>query len=284
MEDFQINYGEIWKRNQARQVRPDLASELAFWERAAATYDTTNSLAQEAPQLVERLLTLVGEVGASSILEIGAGTGEFTLPLARSVQEITALDQSPAMLQVLAAKLAAAGLDNCKILQSLWEDYPAEASAEKKQLDCIVAVNALYRVPDLLAALLKINLLAGKRAILVRSIEGPPTPPPAFLQEFGGRYQIRPGDSDYLQLVGGLYQLGIHANLEIHSVTRARYYSSLEELEQVMWSWFKLPQEPTPLEKERGRELLQEAVQITPKGLLYPQTHPVAIIHWRPTA
>jgi len=48
-------------------------------------------------------------LGASGrILELGAGTGRITLPLARDGHRVVALDQSPAMLAGLSARVAAA--------------------------------------------------------------------------------------------------------------------------------------------------------------------------------
>ncbi len=45
------------------------------------------------------------------LLEVGAGTGRLTLPLAREGHALTALDPSPAMLAIARAKAAATGLD-----------------------------------------------------------------------------------------------------------------------------------------------------------------------------
>src|SRR6186997_514945 len=44
--------------------------------------------------------------GADRILELGAGTGRVTLPLARDGRRVTALDQSPAMLARLRDRIA----------------------------------------------------------------------------------------------------------------------------------------------------------------------------------
>ena len=48
--------------------------------------------------------------GDGPILEVGAGTGRLTLPLARAGHAVTALDPSPAMLAIARRKAAAAGL------------------------------------------------------------------------------------------------------------------------------------------------------------------------------
>jgi peptidoglycan/xylan/chitin deacetylase (PgdA/CDA1 family)/SAM-dependent methyltransferase len=50
--------------------------------------------------------------GRKRVLEIGAGTGIFTLDLARRCREVVALDISPAMLEQLRHKAGAAGIGN----------------------------------------------------------------------------------------------------------------------------------------------------------------------------
>ena len=51
------------------------------------------------------------------LLEVGAGTGRLTLPLARDGHALTALDPSPAMLAIARAKAAAAGLDGIAFVE-----------------------------------------------------------------------------------------------------------------------------------------------------------------------
>lgn len=47
---------------------------------------------------------------ADQVVEVGCGTGKFTLPLARSGKKVTAIDFSEKMLEVLEKKAAAEGL------------------------------------------------------------------------------------------------------------------------------------------------------------------------------
>ena len=50
------------------------------------------------------------------VLEIGAGTGIFTLAIARRCREVTAVDISASMLEILKKKAAAEGLDNIRTI------------------------------------------------------------------------------------------------------------------------------------------------------------------------
>jgi SAM-dependent methyltransferase len=55
-------------------------------------------------------------------LDIGCGGGRYALPLARRVRHLTAVDPSPAMLDVLRAGLAAYAIDNIDIIEGRWPD------------------------------------------------------------------------------------------------------------------------------------------------------------------
>jgi peptidoglycan/xylan/chitin deacetylase (PgdA/CDA1 family)/2-polyprenyl-3-methyl-5-hydroxy-6-metoxy-1,4-benzoquinol methylase len=55
--------------------------------------------------------------GADRVLEIGAGTGIFTLDIARNCREVLAVDISGKMLEILMNKAKAAGLENIRALK-----------------------------------------------------------------------------------------------------------------------------------------------------------------------
>lgn len=55
--------------------------------------------------------------GVNRVLEIGAGTGIFTLDIAQHCREVTAVDISSNMLKILEKKAAAAGVTNIKIIK-----------------------------------------------------------------------------------------------------------------------------------------------------------------------
>jgi SAM-dependent methyltransferase len=55
-------------------------------------------------------------------LDIGSGGGQYALPLARRVRHLTAVDPSPAMLDVLRAGLTAHAIGNVDIIEGRWPD------------------------------------------------------------------------------------------------------------------------------------------------------------------
>src|SRR6266508_5014277 len=64
-----------------------------------------------------------GLAGTSTIVDLGAGTGQFALAAARQFGHVIAVDVSPAMLKLLADRAASAGLTNLEWVQAGFLSY-----------------------------------------------------------------------------------------------------------------------------------------------------------------
>ena len=84
---------------RARDLVSAAGGSLGF-EHAAAYYDETRGLSPEVQNATARMLATELR-GATSVLEVGAGTGLIAVPLACEGVRMVALDLSPAMLQRL---------------------------------------------------------------------------------------------------------------------------------------------------------------------------------------
>jgi len=93
---------------RARDLLSAAGGSLIF-DRAVEYYDETRGLSPEVQADTARLLA--GElIGVSRVLEVGAGTGLVTVPLARAGLPIMASDLSEEMLERLGAKAKDEGL------------------------------------------------------------------------------------------------------------------------------------------------------------------------------
>lgn len=111
---------------------------------------------QPKKQLGQNFLTdanmakaIVGYTGATAddvVLEIGAGLGSLTLPLARQAHTVIAIEKDPRLVKLLNTELKAAGLDNVDLLEKdiLKFDIPSLSRAQNK--DLIVVGNVPYNI------------------------------------------------------------------------------------------------------------------------------------------
>jgi SAM-dependent methyltransferase len=119
----------------------------------ASAYDNSRRVEPAvAVELIEGLRLL----GARSVLEVGAGTGNYTGALTASGFSVTALDRSPAMVEIGAHKTAARWI-------------LSDASAlplRTRSVDAIAAVNVLHHLAACPAALAEFRRVARIGAVM----------------------------------------------------------------------------------------------------------------------
>ena len=88
-----------------------------------------------------------------TLLDVGAGSGFFTIPMAESTSgTVYAMDPDLRMLSVIDTKAKEKGLTNIKLLQ----DYIENLSIQNSSVDFVMASLILHEVSSLTAALTKI--------------------------------------------------------------------------------------------------------------------------------
>ena len=116
-DESALDWNERWKRAAAhRWQRAEQPSHL--WNRRAATFGerATDSAYARA------FLSVMAPEAHWSVLDVGCGTGNLALPLARQVRQVTAMDFSEGMLERLSQRALAQGVPNLRILHAAWED------------------------------------------------------------------------------------------------------------------------------------------------------------------
>jgi ubiquinone/menaquinone biosynthesis C-methylase UbiE len=81
---------------------------------------------------------------AATVVDLGAGTGQFTMAAAPHAGRVVAVDVSPAMLAALRDRAAAAGLENVECVPAGFLSYEHTGPAA----DAVFTRNALHQLPD----------------------------------------------------------------------------------------------------------------------------------------
>jgi ubiquinone/menaquinone biosynthesis C-methylase UbiE len=139
-----------------------------LWDETAAFYDATRAFPGDGERLVPAAVAArLSALGASRVLDLGCGTGRFTLPLAEAGLRVVGADRSPEMLAVLARKPGArrAGVVRCDALHLPF----------RRAFDAVVFAHFLHLVPSMegLAAELRHVLVPGAHVIVVDSTSRP---------------------------------------------------------------------------------------------------------------
>ncbi len=95
-------------------------TEDEVWQRAAGWYDDWVRHNDYVDLVLPRLLQRVGPT--ARVLEVGPGSGAFTLPLARLVQQLVAVEPSAHLRSVLTHNLAKGGVTNVHLVSQKIED------------------------------------------------------------------------------------------------------------------------------------------------------------------
>lgn len=111
-----------------------------------ALYDEKSDA--KAAEEVE-LLVGFGLDERSTVVDLGAGTGQFTLAVAARCARVVAVDISPVMLARLRSKVVASGLSNVEVVNAGFLSYEHSGDAA----DFVYSRWALHHLPDFWKAL-----------------------------------------------------------------------------------------------------------------------------------
>ncbi len=154
----------------------------------------------------------------STLLDIGAGTGAFAVPIAKTVRRVTAIEPSLAMSSIMAKKMN--GLKNMHIINQWWEDISIN---DLGMHDTVIAANSLYRIKDIIPALKKMISLAEKNIFIIMSCGS------CFYHQIWQEFkkeQYCPAPS-FIFLYNILCQLKILASIEMVKKTHSHIYKDI---------------------------------------------------------
>jgi SAM-dependent methyltransferase len=115
--------------------------QKAFWENMADHYP----LPFDPKTLVDtnRVIDIAEEKGViidrATILDIGCGTGIYTLPMAQRADRVTGIDSSYKMLAILARERSAHHIGNTTIYQLNWQQADIQSLGLAKAFDIVWA-------------------------------------------------------------------------------------------------------------------------------------------------
>ena len=213
MQVAEIDWLELWQELVSTVSR----SKTSEWPNSYKIHFRKKTRERRDP-LFDFILKDTDTLG--TILDIGAGNGRWTIPIARVARNVTAVEPSDYMVNMLRENIAVAGLNNIQILQAIWEESVVVPH------DVVVSAHAIYSTPDFAACVLKMDKYARKRCYLAVRL------PPyngiigeLSLQIYGHRHD----SPNAIIAYNALYSMGIYANLLVEDDIYHWVDSSFEE-------------------------------------------------------
>lgn len=266
-----IDWNVLWQN--AREQKSWTQKGPKDWDKKAPSFLKRNSKSPFIELVLEKL-PLQDEF---SILDAGSGPGTLSIPLAKKVQSVTALDYSQGMLEALAKEAAAQRINNINMIHGSWEDDWQTLGIT--QHDICIASRSLS-VPNLAQSLAKLDQYSRRYVFVVDRIGNTPFDEGAF-KALSRPFRTGP---DYIYTVNTLYSMGIYCSVDIISLPAETQYQHFEAaLDSYIWMFKELtPQEKNQLQDYiRSNSRLLEDGQVIVKRSAPPRW---AVISWETEA
>lgn len=178
-----------------------------------------NALAGKPPSSTPYALEVLPEGG--SVLDVGAGAGAASLPLAHKASRITAFDTSEDMLQAFAEQAGPTGVQAETILGT-WPDDADRAPAA----DVVVCHHVLYNAPALEPFVAALTSHALRRVVVEITDKHPLT----WMNPLWLRFHRleRPEEPSSDDVYAALEELGLPVQRQDHTLPRSGGYESRE--------------------------------------------------------
>ena len=121
-----------------------------FWDRRARGFHRSTKDTVSRDPFYLRLCKKVSS--HTTLLDVGAGTGRFSLALAPLVNHIIAVEPSKAMLDFLRQDAVTKDVRNISYVQSVWQEAP-----DNLQADIVICSHVIYPIRDIEPFLLKLH-------------------------------------------------------------------------------------------------------------------------------
>lgn len=274
--DWLAHWGSLVRQKDAgRPAATSVADTDDKWRTRAADYARHAPLRNEGRRVTQAVLASVCQaVPNATVLDIGAGTGIWSVPLANWACRVTALEPSPAMRAQLEKAVATAGVgDRVTIDPRAWPGIEIPGH------DVALCAHVLYGIADFRGWIEAMT--SNARELCVLLLRAPASND--FMNEARRLVQETPATRpDAFLAVNALWQMGIrpHVLMEAVAAPYSEIYpdrsAALADLKQTLHLQTESRYDQSLM------ELLERRLSRTPEGLRLPPRPPTAILMWQP--
>ena len=261
-----IDWNEIWKL--AHSSIPPVSDP---WKDRAERFDKhIHTLSRDTNEMVTKLNCKPTD----TVLDIGAGTGRFSIPISKQAASVTAIEPSATMRKILGQKVVEQNISNMVTIPLPWEHITIGKDIQPH--DIVLASHSIT-MHDLKAALLKINQ-AAKREVWLVLFAG--NKMESWIHDILMKAGIDPSSKkrpfDYLIVYSILHSLQIYADIEILTY---EFLENYPDAEAAVEDW-RLMYNVSPDNEIFSQEIKRRLI-CTGDRCSLARTSRLAAIHWR---
>lgn len=207
----------------------------------------------------------------STVVDVGAGTGAWAAFLAGHARRVTAVEPSPAMVEVMRETLAAAKAANVEVVQAPWPEAPVGPH------DVALCSQAMFGFADLPAFVRSLERVASRHVFLV--VRAPVKD--GLMAEISRRVWGQPYDSpNYQVALNVLLELGIFPDVVMEDSGLWEPWSN-ESPEEAVAEAKRRFCLPTPSEHDAFlREVMTRRLTLVDGRWQWPRGVRSALVHW----
>ena len=257
--DWVKHWGEVV---EARDKQAARHSDSGYWDRRANSYArSTQARVDDFLRVLEPYLS-----PRKTLIDVGAGTGRHSVPLAERLEWVTAVEPSEGMRSHIASR------HNITVIASSWED------AEVAPADLVICSHVLYGIADPVPFVTKLERSARERVFVMLRESDLPHPAAEVRRRLGRDAGARlPRFSELFML---LVQMGIAPDVDFLRYPITTRYSDIEEAVADVRAVYG-----EGWVENAGRAVLAEILHRDGDQLVYEGgTALSGVAHWQPTS
>jgi hypothetical protein len=266
-----IDWAAEWTRHResspwVQKLKERGISSEDFWDsyKYADSSEEYDGLTGYPGLVLVKMLRFLNE--ESTVLDIGAGAGAYSIPLASVAKSVTVVEPSKGQIARLQKRAKKNGLENIQVINKRWQDV------ERSELERYDLVNAAYcfHIPEIVPALQKMmDVTSGALSLVTLADHG-------FKDVYEGIFNEHEEEPEYIYLYNALLQMGYLSDVEI---LRRRYQLPLEMQLEILKSSYDF----TPELEERLMAHLAETKRLVKResGLWVQRRYKDAMIWYR---
>ena len=221
-----LDWNNIWK-NQMQMHNKNYLDCCELWNKGdiVQEYDRMAEIGHWK-EIILRKIDRIKSVHNLKILDIGAGPGTHSIPLALKSHEVTAIEPSDAMLNCMRKKIEKKEIKNIRCIKKRWEEIDLE-----KDLDCpydVVIASFSLSMFELKKAIEKIDKASARYVYIVWHIGLPDWEKNYrdIWQKIHGKRYYEVPKTDLL--FNNLCQINIFPNIETYSMKSSYKFNSFD--------------------------------------------------------